>query len=370
MDNKIKCLFFNEKSIPTHNEGSDTNYGCINLKIRTQLDITNFIKELGDTQLDEHYDILWINGLDLQNRQNTEYIDLFINKINNSVKSIGTIFFDMQGEGKTNKEYFRYFDEFRDRINIKEYKAKILWTTSKLRKYKDYDIFYRKGFELTYWFYCRNIKITPFKNPNVRDYFFCFLNGEVNKRTHRYTMLKKLIDLDGIIKTGLVSNLDTTTDLPYMIATELNDNENKFASGEDIIRNCYVNLVSESDDGKDTIGFFITEKSIKPFLFAQFPIFLGKPGLVEHLREYGFDMFDDLIDHSYDDIEDIDERTDAVYVELLKLKTYGGNLQNMVLGRDSRFLHNYNTYIKLIANSKNIVNEIKNWLIYDEHSII
>jgi hypothetical protein len=370
MSTNIKCLFFNEKSIPTHNEGSDTNYGCINLKIRTSLDITNFMKDLGDTHFDEHYDIVWINGLDLQSRQNTENIDLFVEKINNSVKSIGTIFFDMQGEGKTNKEYFRYFDEFRDRLNIKNYKPKILWTTSRLRQYKDYDIFYRKGFELTYWVYCRNIKIKPFENPHIRKYFFSFLNGEVNKRIHRYTMLKKLIDLNGIIKSGLVSNLDTNTDLPHMVAAEMDDNENKFASGEDTIRNSYINLVSESDDGKDTIGFFITEKSVKPFLFAQFPIFLGKPGLVKHLREYGFDMFDDLIDHSYDDIEDIDERTDAIYMELLKMNTHGGNIQNMVFGRYNRFLNNYNTYLRLVNNSKNIVNEIKNWLLYDEHSII
>jgi hypothetical protein len=370
MNTKIKCLFFNEKSISTHNEGSNESYGDINLKIRTQLDITNFIKELDTIQLDDHYDIIWINGFDMQNRNNTESMNLFVNKINNSVKSIGTIFFDMQGEGKTNKEYFRYFDEFRDRLSIKEYKPKILWTLSRLRQYKDYDIFYRKGFELTYWYYAKVTKVSPFQNPNVRDYFFCFLNGEVKNRIHRYTMLKKLIDLDGIIKNGLISNLDTNTDLPYMIATELDATQNKFSSGETDIRNCYVNLVSESDDGKDTIGFFITEKSIKPFLFAQFPIFLGKPGIVKHLREYGFDMFDDIIDHSYDVIEDIDERTDAIYMELIKVKMHGGNLQNMVYAMTDRFSHNYNTYVRLVKNSKNIVNEIKNWLLYDEHNII
>jgi hypothetical protein len=81
-------------------------------------------------------------------------------------------------------------------------------------------------------------------------------------------------------------------------------------------------------------------------------------------------MFDDIIDHSYDDIEDIDERTDAIYMELLKVKTHGGNLQNMVLARTDRFFNNYNTYVRLVNNSKNIVNEIKNWLLYDEHSII
>ena len=175
MNTKIKCLFFNEKSISTHNEGSNESYGDINLKIRTQLDITNFIKELDTIQLDDHYDIIWINGFDMQNRNNTESMNLFVNKINNSVKSIGTIFFDMQGEGKTNKEYFRYFDEFRDRLSIKEYKPKILWTLSRLRQYKDYDIFYRKGFELTYWYYAKVTKVSPFQNPNVRDYFFCFL---------------------------------------------------------------------------------------------------------------------------------------------------------------------------------------------------
>jgi hypothetical protein len=35
---------------------------------------------------------------------------------------------------------------------------------------------------------------------------------------------------------------------------------------------------------------------------------ISSPGLVKFLREMGIDMFDDIIDHSYDDIEDPCER--------------------------------------------------------------
>jgi len=45
---------------------------------------------------------------------------------------------------------------------------------------------------------------------------------------------------------------------------------------------------------------FITEKTYKALSWYQFPIWYAVPGLVERVREQGFDVFDDVINHSYD----------------------------------------------------------------------
>jgi hypothetical protein len=45
---------------------------------------------------------------------------------------------------------------------------------------------------------------------------------------------------------------------------------------------------------------FFTEKTNKAFAFHQIPVFLTVPGYVKMLKSWGFDVFDDVVDHSYD----------------------------------------------------------------------
>ena len=48
----------------------------------------------------------------------------------------------------------------------------------------------------------------------------------------------------------------------------------------------------------------ITEKYLNSIYGYNFPIYIGMAGSVNHLRKLGFDLFDDVIDHSYDTIQD------------------------------------------------------------------
>jgi hypothetical protein len=61
----------------------------------------------------------------------------------------------------------------------------------------------------------------------------------------------------------------------------------------------YFNIVTESEYSSNTIH--ISEKSFKPFVTYQFPLILASPKHIKAIRKrYGFDFFDDVIDHSYD----------------------------------------------------------------------
>lgn len=83
---------------------------------------------------------------------------------------------------------------------------------------------------------------------------------------------------------------------------------------------CFINVVTESSNQTDDDSWteiFITEKSLKAFLYRQIPIFWAVPGTVELLRNIGFDVYDDIIDHSYDNIQDPDVRLNTV-VDTLK----------------------------------------------------
>ena len=63
-------------------------------------------------------------------------------------------------------------------------------------------------------------------------------------------------------------------------------------------RDSFVEIVSESVFAAPS--FILTEKTANSFFGCNFPIILGGCGIVAHLREIGLDMFDDIVDHSYD----------------------------------------------------------------------
>ena len=48
----------------------------------------------------------------------------------------------------------------------------------------------------------------------------------------------------------------------------------------------------------------IAEKYLNSIYAYNFPIFIAVPGTVSYLRNIGFDVFDDIVDHSYDKIQD------------------------------------------------------------------
>lgn len=55
----------------------------------------------------------------------------------------------------------------------------------------------------------------------------------------------------------------------------------------------------------------ITEKYLNSIYGCNFPIIIAVPGSVQFLRDLGFDVFDDVVDHSYDSIDDDLKRIEA-----------------------------------------------------------
>jgi len=86
----------------------------------------------------------------------------------------------------------------------------------------------------------------------------------------------------------------------------------------------FINLVNETSIEYGVCNFswhsiFFTEKSIKPFAWGQVPLFNTIRHHVETIRSYGFDLFDDLIDHSYDNEIDPYKRISMVVDQLEKI---------------------------------------------------
>ena len=109
---------------------------------------------------------------------------------------------------------------------------------------------------------------------------------------------------------------------------------------DEAYHNSYINLVTETT--VNTIDLYVSEKSWKPFRAGQMPIFLGNPTLVNFFRELGFDVFDDIIDHSYDFEDDWHKRIDMIHEQLDTIVDY--NWKKIFKDTEERRLANYNLF--------------------------
>jgi hypothetical protein len=118
-----------------------------------------------------------------------------------------------------------------------------------------------------------------------------------------------------------------------------NDNVSNFKNNlSSSYENCFVEFINETSCPEKC--FLLTEKTLNSVYACNFPIWICSKGTVKFLREIGLDVFDDIIDHRYDNIEDAAERIYQA-VELNKTFLLDNDLvKNKWQQCKSRFLKN------------------------------
>lgn len=79
----------------------------------------------------------------------------------------------------------------------------------------------------------------------------------------------------------------------------------------------YVNLVTETRI--DSATPMLSEKTFKPIIAGQLFVLVASPGAIEFLRSIGIDTFDDIVNHSYDQVEDTRVRIKLALAQLDRL---------------------------------------------------
>jgi hypothetical protein len=119
------------------------------------------------------------------------------------------------------------------------------------------------------------------------------LNGRTCKhRLRAVTILKNWSN--GILSYGHEILLDQWDYHSYR-GTE---NDENFVRLAPLYAQCAVNIVTETQ--YDDRPGIVTEKTLQAMIAGQIPIVIGHPGIVQDCQELGFDMFEDLVDISYD----------------------------------------------------------------------
>jgi hypothetical protein len=112
----------------------------------------------------------------------------------------------------------------------------------------------------------------------------------------------------------------------------------------------YVNIVTESLFSESPNVVQITEKSFRPFFFYQLPIIVASPHHISIMKQrYGFDFFEDIIDHNYDDKMNDTQRFFLIYKEIKRL------YQN----KDKVIEFYQNNYERLEANKQRVLDILK-----------
>ncbi len=102
----------------------------------------------------------------------------------------------------------------------------------------------------------------------------------------------------------------------------------------------YINITTESNY-TITSSVHVSEKSFLPFLSYQLPIFVASPGHVKSLREkYDLDMFDEIINHSYDNEHKNGKRMDLICNELIRLSDNERTIKEFYKSNYERFEKN------------------------------
>ena len=102
-------------------------------------------------------------------------------------------------------------------------------------------------------------------------------------------------------------------------------------------RNSYVNIVTETGYISTDV-IHITEKSLMPIYYSQIPLILANFEHNKFLKErYDFDLFDDIIDYSYDNEKDPRKRLFMFVDEVKRLNSIKDEIINFYKNNQERF---------------------------------
>ena len=163
---------------------------------------------------------------------------------------------------------------------------------------------------------------------------------------------KDKIDFEKEIE--FISNIDIKKD-EYEIDYDIDNGDNTldFNKSYEInsYKNAYINIITESKFESQDITH-ITEKSFVPFYFYQLPIFVSSVYHVRTLKQkYGFDLFEDLINHDYDDEHTHRDRLYKVVKEIKRLYDNKEMVIEFYKNNKDRFEKNKQICLK-ISNDK------------------
>ena len=177
-------------------------------------------------------------------------------------------------------------------------------------------------------------------------------------RWQRFQLVIKLLErkLDqfgkiSYIDTAGLPNTQFNNRFPMIIDSPTIDWHTQFDYTDQSMTRALFNIVTESsyetEPGATHIEHHcfpaLTEKTYKCFGMSQIPIWLAPYQAVECYRELGFDVFDDIVDHSYDMVKNPFDRITTAIDNNVHLLSDGQLVKQLWQANQPRFVKNIDT---------------------------
>jgi hypothetical protein len=201
-----------------------------------------------------------------------------------------------------------------------------LYDTSNPRYNIIKDIIYWPTSFFTHTYFTIKNEMHDFSSPIVFGDRYTFLSMNKNSHDHRCLMM------DLLAKHNLIENQAITWHGNYFCATggkyefkfwvpkimKFNERYSEYTNIFSYVKEydfSFIEVVNESTEKLH----FLTEKTVKPLLFGKPFIIFGVKGFHGWLRDFGFLLYDELFDYSFDGIDDTEERFETIIKQIKKL---------------------------------------------------
>lgn len=226
--------------------------------------------------------------------------------------------------------------------------------TNQQAEYKDLNPIIDKNFDSGHTFLSLNrnnraqrlILLSMLHGMNIQEHglISCMFREELTDPfvdTH-WQFSEEQLSVQELVRSGffkLMSSNSLLSDDKDIYGSATNDNVTNFKTKlAEYYQNTFVEIITETSYTET--AYLLTEKTLNSIYGCNFPILLCGCGSVALLREIGFDMFDDIIDHSYDIIENPVDRMHCAISDNLSLLTDNTTTKQLWIENKHRFLNN------------------------------
>lgn len=194
-----------------------------------------------------------------------------------------------------------------------------------------------------------SVPIEPYKHDDIHPYLDYFdtpiieKNLELTKYLNTHIKFDEYEENEGVIDPNtrnfiLKEGVSPSFRIPEIIES---------------FKNSYFNIVTESQYESKNDNVHITEKTFRPFFYYQFPLFLASQHHIKFLKqEYDFDLFDDVIDHSYDNELNDKKRMIMLVEEIKRINSNKDFYKNFYVENRHRFLRNRHILLEGVFKKK------------------
>jgi hypothetical protein len=116
--------------------------------------------------------------------------------------------------------------------------------------------------------------------------------------------------------------------------------------------NSYINIVTETNFDKEDI-ILPSEKSYVPLYFSQIPIIMASSHHIKKMKElHGFDFFDDVVNHDYDNELNYKKRFNMIIDEIIRLNSKREDIEYFFKHNKERFDNNRKIVVEMKKDKK------------------